>query len=161
MHIRRIKMANTYTQLYIHYVFATHRRLRLIHGNALNELYDYSAGLIRDLNCFLQCIGGMDDHIHLLVGLNPTLSVSDFAQRFKANTSRFINERGWVIGKFNWQNGFGAFSVSQSGLEQVRDYIAKQKEHHVNMRFMAEYETLLGKYRVIYDEKYLFEEPVD
>jgi len=156
-----MKMANTYTQLYIHYVFATQKRLRLFHDNAQKELYDYSAGLTRDLNCFFQCIGGMEDHIHLLVGLHPTLSVSDFAQRFKANTSRFINEKGWVIGKFNWQNGFGAFSVSQSGLEQVRDYIAKQEEHHGNKRFIAEYEALLGKYRVKYAEKYLFAEPED
>ena len=156
-----MKMANTYTQIYVHYVFATQKRLRLIHDNAQNELYNYSAGLTKELKCFLQCIGGMEDHIHLLVGLHPTLSVSDFAQRFKANTSRFINEKGWVIGKFNWQNGFGAFSVSQSGLEQVRDYIAKQKEHHCKMRFKDEFEALLGKYMVKYDEKFTFEEPQD
>jgi len=117
------KMPNTYTQIYIHYVFATEIRMPLIKGDKQQELYAYSAGIVRDLNCFMQCIGGMEDHVHLLVGLHPTLSVSEFAQKFKANTSRFINEKGWVLGKFNWQGGFGAFSVSQSGLMQVRDYI--------------------------------------
>jgi len=152
-------MPNTYTQIYIHYVFATEIRLRLLTGEMQNELYSYAAGIIKALGCFLQCIGGMEDHIHILIGLHPNLSVSEFAQKVKANTSRFINEKGWVHGKFKWQEGFGAFSVSQSGLERVREYIKHQKEHHQHQTFAGEYETLLAKYNVNYDNKYVFHEP--
>jgi REP element-mobilizing transposase RayT len=140
-------------------VFATDIRLRLLTLERQNELYAYAAGIIKELNCFLQCIGGMEDHIHILVGINPSLSVSEFAQKIKANTSRFINEKGWVQGKFHWQEGFGAFSVSQSGLERVREYIAHQKEHHLRHTFISEYETLLTRYKVDYDQKYVFHEP--
>ena len=152
-------MPNTYTQIYIHYVFATEVRLRLLTEDMQNELYAYAAGIVKDLNCFLQCIGGMEDHIHILIGLHPTLSVSEFAQKIKANTSRFINEKGWVCGKFKWQEGFGAFSVSQSGLEKVRDYIKNQKEHHNHQSFSTEYETFLNKYNIIYDPQYVFHRP--
>ena len=107
-----IDMAGTYTQIYIHYVFAIKSRLRLVNEDIQKELYNYIAGITRELKCFLQCIGGTEDHIHLLIGLHPTLSVSEFAQKLKANTSRFINENGWALGKFSWQEGFGAFSVS-------------------------------------------------
>ncbi|MDD4308911.1 MAG: transposase [Candidatus Cloacimonetes bacterium] len=103
----------------------------------------------------------MEDHIHLLVGLHPTLSVSEFAQKFKANTSRFINEKGWGLGKFKWQDGFGAFSVAQSGLEKVRDYIVHQEEHHSNKSFLSEYESLLTKYQIKYDKSYVFHDSLE
>ncbi len=149
-------MANTYTQIYIHYVIATQHRMRFLTADIQKELYAYAAGLTRELNCFLQCIGGIDDHLHILVGLHPTLAVSEFAQKLKANTSRFINEKGWALGKFQWQEGFGAFSVSQSGLDQVRDYIGNQAEHHLRQSFSSEYEELLARYRVNFDKRYLF-----
>jgi REP element-mobilizing transposase RayT len=103
----------------------------------------------------------MEDHVHLLIDLHPTLSVSEFAQKFKANTSRFINEKGWALGKFQWQGGFGAFSVAQSGLERVRDYITQQEQHHRNQSFKNEYESLLKKYRVKYDTRYVFHDPLE
>jgi len=151
-------MADTYTQIYIHYVFATKTRIRIINSDIQEELYNYVAGLTRELGCFLQCIGGMEDHMHLLIGLHPTMSVSTFAQKMKANTSRFINDQGWAWGKFSWQEGYGAFSVSQSGLGQVREYLSHQKEHHQSSSFIHEYESLLAKYHVDYEKKYLFEE---
>ena len=154
-------MPNTYTQVYIHYVFATELRLRLLTEEMQKELYSYSTGIIKELNCFLQCIGGTDDHIHLLIGLHPTISVSEFAQKIKANTTRFINDKGWVHGKFKWQEGYGAFSVSQSGLESVRDYIQHQKEHHKKQSFSHEYESLLTKYNINDDKLYVFHDPVD
>jgi putative transposase len=148
-------MPNTYTQIYIHYVFATQHRKRFLNEEIQKELYDYTAGCIKNLNCFLQCIGGIDDHIHILVGLRPTLSVSEFAQKVKANTSRFINAKGWAFGKFQWQEGFGAFSVSQSGLGKARQYIANQAEHHRRQSFSSEYEELLAKHKIDYDKRYL------
>ncbi|MDZ4181914.1 MAG: IS200/IS605 family transposase [Candidatus Cloacimonadaceae bacterium] len=152
-------MPNTYTQLYIHYVFATEIRLRTLTEERQHELYTYAAGVVKELKCFLQCIGGMEDHIHLLIGLHPSLSASEFAQKIKATTSRFINEKGWVHGKFKWQEGYGAFSVSQSGLERVREYIKHQKEHHQRYTFSGEFEALLARHRVSYDNKYVFHEP--
>ena len=104
----------------------------------------------------MQCIGGMEDHIHLLICLHPTLSVSEFAQKFKANTSRFINDKDWALGKFSWQGGFGAFSVSQSALDRVREYISHQEQHHINQTFKEEYEALLTKYRIKFDKSYTF-----
>ena len=154
-------MPNTYTQIYIHYVFATETRFRSITKDRQAELYDYAAGIIKELKCFTQCIGGMEDHIHILIGLHPTLSVSDFAQRIKANTSRFVNEKGWTIGQFRWQEGFGAFSISQSALENVRNYIKNQEAHHQNLSFADEYETLLTRYGVDFNQKYVFHEPTD
>jgi putative transposase len=150
-------MPNTYTQIYIHYVFATRSRMRFLHDRIRKELYDYIAGYTKEMKGFLQCIGGMEDHIHILVGLPPTLSVADFAQKIKANSSRFINEKGWAFGKFKWQEGYGAFSVSQSGLENARSYINHQQEHHAKRSFSSEFEELLNRYKVNYDKQYLFE----
>ncbi len=154
-------MANTYTQIYIHFVFATERRMRFLTPEIRQETYSYLAGCIKDLKGFVQCIGGMDDHIHILVGMPPTLSVSEFAQKVKANSSRFINEKGWVLGKFKWQEGFGAFSVSQSGLENTREYIQNQENHHRKHTFSNEYIALLTRYEIKYDSRYVFHDPVE
>jgi REP element-mobilizing transposase RayT len=142
-------------------VFATKKRQSILRPGAKEEFYRYCAGLVRDFNCFFQCMGGVEDHIHLLVGLDPVLSVSEFAQKFKANTSRLINSKGWVIGKFEWQSGFGAFSVSRSGLERVRQYLSRQDEHHKSKSFMMEYEAMLTKHQVAYSKEYIFVEPSD
>lgn len=150
-------MPNTFTQIYIHYVFATKHRMRFLNVGIQKELYAYTAGITKSLNCFMQCIGGMDDHVHLLIGLHPTLSVSDFAQKIKSNSSRFINQKGWALGKFEWQEGFGAFSISQSGLGKVREYIQNQAKHHQRQSFLDEYEELLTKYQINYDLLYLFQ----
>jgi len=130
-------MAHTYTQIYIHYVFASQKRFRALNKERQIELFNYIAGIIQSLNCFVQCVGGMEDHIHILLGLHPTLSVSECAAKIKANSSRFINEKGWAFGKFAWQEGFGAFSVSQSKLEPVREYIRNQETHHKGRSFVA------------------------
>ena len=151
-------MPNTYTQIYIHYVFATKQRFRMFTETRQEELCNYIAGLIEKLNCFVQSIGGAEDHIHILLGLHPTISVSDCAQKIKANTSRFINEKGWVPGRFNWQEGFGAFSVSHSNLDSVRVYIANQAQHHTKQSFVEEFEAMLSKHLVDYNRLYVFKE---
>ena len=149
-------MANTYTKIYIHLVFATETRDSMIRSDMQAELYAYTAGIVKELKYFFHCIGGTEDHIHLLVGMNPDLALSDFVQKVKANTSRFINEKGWLTGTFRWQNGFGAFSVAQSQLEMVRSYIKNQDQHHHSLSFKDEYETLLQRYQIDYDTKYVF-----
>lgn len=151
-------MPNTYTQLYIHYVFATKRRFRAFTETRQIELYDYTAGLIAKLKCFVHRIGGTEDHMHVLLGLPPTLSVSECAQKIKANTSRFINAQGWTPGQFSWQDGYGAFSVSHSSLEIVRTYIGNQAQHHTKQSFVEEFEALLSKHMVEYNRLYVFRE---
>ncbi|MDD3536442.1 MAG: transposase [Candidatus Cloacimonetes bacterium] len=100
----------------------------------------------------------MDDHIHLLIGLNPTIAISTFVQKVKTNSSRFMNNRAWVTRKFEWQEGYGAFSVSKSKRNQVREYIRNQVEHHQRYSFIDEYKGLLTKHKIDYDERYLFEQ---
>jgi len=99
----------------------------------------------------------MPDHIHILVGLTPDFSISDLVRDIKAGSSKFINDNNWILGKFNWQEGFGAFSYSRSQIDTVIKYILSQEEHHKKKTFKEEYIEFLKKFEIEYDEKYLFE----
>lgn len=105
----------------------------------------------------MYAIGGVADHIHILVSIKPNIAISDLVRDIKANSSKWINEKGLVIGKFKWQEGFGAFSYAQSQLDSVIAYINNQEQHHLKITFRDEYITLLQKFNVGYDEKYVFE----
>lgn len=149
-------MANTYTQIYIHTVFAVRGRLNLIQNENKDELYKYITGIIRNNKQKLIAINGMPDHIHILIGLKPTMCLSDLVRDIKANSSKFINEKKWFDGRFEWQKGFGAFSYSQSQLDRVINYIKNQESHHKKKSFREEYEDFLKKHCVNYDVKYIF-----
>ena len=95
-------MPNTYTQLYVHFVFATRHRMRFLTENIQQDLFCYMGGITEKSNCFMHCIGGVEDHIHLLIGVHPEISVSQLAHKLKANSSRFINEKAWSPWKFEW-----------------------------------------------------------
>ena len=150
-------MADTYTQIYIHIIFAVKGRSNLISSSWKNELYKYITGIITNEAQKLIAINGMPDHIHLLVGLKPTIALSNLVRDIKANSSRFVNEKSWIKGKFEWQHGFGAFSYSHSQLDTIINYINNQEEHHKKKTFKEEYITFLKKFPVEYDEEYLFE----
>jgi putative transposase len=150
-------MPNTYTKIYIQIVFAVKGRQNLIPINHRDELCKYISGIIRNSGQFLIAINCMPDHIHILVGLKPTACLSDMVRDIKANSSRFVNEKEWIRGKFNWQEGFGAFSYSHSHLDIVVDYINDQEKHHCKKVFKDEYIELLEKFNIKYDNKYLFE----
>ncbi len=152
-------MADPYTKIYIHYVMATYARFPALFESKQEEFYNYIAGVIRDLGCFVHCIGGVEDHIHILIGLNPAKSIAEVAQKIKANSSRFINQQNWLPGKFSWQGGYAAFSVSASMKENVRKYIKNQKEHHKRNSFMDEYISLLEKHGIEYNQKHIFHQP--
>lgn len=152
-------MANSYTQLYVHCVFATHARFPAFSETRQKELYAYMAGIIRELGCFVHCIGGAEDHVHILLGLPPSILISEVVQKIKNNSSRFINQQNWLPGKFNWQQGYAAFSVSASARERVRAYINNQKEHHKRYSFKDEYISLLERHGIKYDERYVFHQP--
>lgn len=150
-------MANTYTQLYVHVVFAVKGRLGLIRKPWKEELLEYIAGIVRNRGQKLIIINSMPDHVHMLLGLKPDIALSDLIRDIKANSSRFINERRWVRGRFNWQEGFGAFSRSQEELKRVITYIENQEAHHSSKCFLDEYIEMLQEYHIQYDNKYLFE----
>lgn len=149
-------MANTYTQIHIHAVFAVQNRLSLIHPSFKDELYKYIAGIIRNHDHKLLVINGMPDHVHILFGFRPTQSLSDLMQDIKGSSSKWINEKNLVKGKFSWQQGYGAFAVGYKDLNKVTAYIQNQEEHHQQKNFMEEYLNFLKENDITFDEKYIF-----
>ncbi len=150
-------MANTYTQIYIQVVFALQGRQNLIRPEFKDELYKYITGIIRSHEQKLIEINGVADHIHLLIGLKPSMALSDLVRAIKANSSKFINEKGWIKGRFNWQEGFGAFSYGHSQLDAIIGYIQNQEKHHQRESFKVEYLSLLRKFDVAFRDEYLFD----
>ena len=150
-------MANTYTQMYIQIVFAVKRRQNLIQKKWKDELHKYICGIVNGKGQKVYAIGGVEDHIHILVSIKPNIAISDLLRDIKANSSKWINENEFVRGKFQWQEGFGAFSYAQSQLDNVIAYVNNQEQHHQKKTFKVEYLTLLQKFNIEYDEKYLFE----
>lgn len=148
-------MAHTHTNLLTHIVFGTQARLPLITADIKAELFAYMSGLVKELKGKAIIINGVLDHVHLLIMLPPNVHVSDAMRFVKANSSRWVKER--FNKKFAWQKGFGAFSVSRSGVDAVVKYIADQERHHQKSDFRAEYVSLLDKNEVDYDEKYLWD----
>jgi len=150
-------MANTYSQIYIQIVFAVQGRQSLIHADHKEEIQKYIAGIIRKQNQKLIAIGGMPDHLHALIGMKPGIALSDLVRDVKSDSSVFINSKRWVRGKFNWQEGFGAFSYGRSQLDSVAKYIENQEEHHSRRTFKDPYLSLLKRFKVDYDDRYLFQ----
>ena len=149
-------MANTYTQIYVHYVFAVQNRLSLIQSKWKNDLHKYIAGIVEQQGHKLLQIGGMSDHVHALVSMNPKQSSSDLMFHVKRSSSLWINDNRLVMGKFSWQDGFGAFSYGKSQISNVANYIENQEIHHKKRNFMEEYLELLKLFEIEYDERYLF-----
>jgi REP element-mobilizing transposase RayT len=143
--------------MYIQIVFAVKRRQNLIQKNWKDELHKYICGIVNGKGQKVYAIGGVEDHIHILVSIKPNISISDLVRDIKANSSKWINENEFVRGKFQWQDGFGAFSYAQSQLDNVIAYINNQEQHHQKKTFKDEYLTLLQKFNIEYDEKYLFD----
>ena len=150
-------MANTYSQIHIQIVFAVKGRQNLIRKEHREELHKYITGIVTNKGQKLFAVFAMPDHVHILVSINPNISISDLVRDIKANTSKFINESQWIKGKFNWQQGFGAFSYSKSSVDNVVKYILSQEQHHQKKTFKEKYLTFLNKFEIEYDEKYLFD----
>ncbi len=151
-------MANTYTQIHIQFVFAVKYRDGVIHASWKDELYKYITGVVQNNKHKMICINGMPDHIHIFIGVRPTQSISDLMQDVKGNSSKWINEKNFVKGKFEWQEGYGAFSYSKSQMKDVIKYIENQEQHHQKKTFREEYIEFLQKFEIEYDEKYIFKE---
>jgi REP element-mobilizing transposase RayT len=153
-------MANTYTQIHIQFVFVVKYRDGLIHLSFKDELYQYIAGIIKYHNHKLLAINGMPDHIHVLVGMRPTQSISDLLQDIKGSSSKWINKKKFLKVKFEWQEGYGAFSYSKSQVNNVINYIKNQEQHHSIKSFRQEYLEFLELFEVAYDERYIFKDPI-
>jgi putative transposase len=149
-------MANTYTQIHIQVVFAVQNRLSLIGNDWKDELYKYLSGVAQNNSHKVLQINGMSDHIHILIGLRPTQALADLMQMVKEDSSKWINTKGFVKGKFSWQSGYGAFSYSKNQVPRVIDYIHDQEKHHSKRSFLEEYEELLKIHELEYDQRYLF-----
>ncbi len=152
-------MANTYTQIHLQFIFAVKYRDGLIQPTWENELYKYITGIVQNHEHKMLAINGMPDHIHLLVGLRPTQSISELMQDVKGNSSKWINENKLVRSKFEWQQGYGAFSYGITQVPKVIAYIQNQKTHHGKKTFLEEYQEFLKIFHVEYDERYIFKMP--
>ncbi|MEA3452384.1 MAG: IS200/IS605 family transposase [Bacteroidota bacterium] len=149
-------MANTYTQIYLQFVFAVKGRQNLIRDEFRDELHKYITGIIQNRKQKLIAINSMPDHIHIFVGFGTTITIADLIHDVKIASTEFIKSKGW-LDKFSWQNGYGAFSYSRSHINAVTKYILNQQKHHKRKTFKEEYIEFLEKFKIEYNDKYLFE----
>ena len=150
-------MAGTFTQIYIQAIFAVNGRSNLLQKPWSDEVFKYMAGIIRNKGQKPIIVNGVANHVHMFVGLQPAMAVSDLVRDVKNNTTNFINDRKLIRGKFSWQEGYGAFSYAHSQIETVYNYILRQEEHHKQKTFKEEYSDFLKKFNVEFNEKYLFD----
>jgi len=150
-------MPNTFSQIYLQFVFAVSQRRSLIPREHKEELHKYITGLVQRRNAKMLAVHCMPDHVHLFVGFKPTSSISDFVKEIKVESNQFINSKKWVDGKFKWQEGYGVFSYSPSHVDTVVKYVLNQEEHHHSKSFKVEYFEFLKKFNITFDEKYAFD----
>jgi REP element-mobilizing transposase RayT len=151
-------MANTYTQLYIHVVFAVKGRANVISKSWRDQLYQYITGIVKNKNQKLMIINGVGDHLHILLSLKPDCILSELIRDIKSNSSKWVNDNGYVMGKFEWQSGFGAFSLGATQLIALTNYIKNQEEHHHKKTFREEYIEFLKDYEIDFKSEYIFED---
>ena len=154
-------MANTYTQLYIQCVFAPKFRAAMLQPQWDERLRAYISTIAKTNGHKMIAINNMPDHLHLFVGLNPTQSISEMMRIIKGDSSEWINRENLTARKFQWQEGYGAFSYSRSQIDAVLKYIMNQQEHHRKITFLDEYKKMLEKFAIGYDEQYIFKLPED
>ena len=149
-------MPNTFSQIYLQFVFAVQHRQCVIPSAHKEEIHKYITALVQNRKSKMLAINSMPDHIHIFVGFKPNVLISDFVKEIKFESNTFINSKGWIKGKFSWQEGYGVFSYSHSQIGSVINYIQNQEKHHQKKTFRQEYLEFLEKFDVPFDEKYLF-----
>jgi putative transposase len=152
-------MPNTYTQLYIHLIFAVKFRQSLIEKEWKDRLHKYMTGIFQNNGHKVIQINSMPDHLHVFIGFHPNQSLSSIVQNVKTESSKWVNSNKFLPGKFHWQEGFGAFTYSKSQLDNVANYIINQEEHHRKKTFRDEYREFLNSFGVDWNENYIFKEP--
>ncbi len=153
-------MAGTYSQIYLHVVFAVKYRHGLLAASWRPRLLQYLNATIQEEHHKPLCLNGVADHVHLAIGIRPAQSVSELVQRIKQASSRWINDERLTVGKFAWQEGYGAFSVSPTHLPKLFAYIENQEAHHRERTFRAEYQQILEAYGIAYEDAHTFQEPI-
>lgn len=148
--------SGTYTQIYIHFIFAVKFRESVLYPKIQNELFSFLSGTINGMKHKSLAINGMPDHIHILLALNPVMAISDLAKELKRSSSNFINSKNWMPGKFQWQTGYGGFSYSKSQIDSVIKYIKNQKLHHKEKTFREEYQNFLQEFNIDYNPDFIF-----
>lgn len=149
-------MSNTYSQLYMHIVFAVQGRANRIEPHWKEELHRYITGIVTQKEQKLMCINSMPDHVHMLIGFKPECHIADLVRDIKSNSSRWVNAQRFTTETFRWQKGYGVFSVGYSSLDTLINYILNQEEHHRVKNLREEYIELLAENQIDYDQKYLF-----
>jgi putative transposase len=149
-------MAHTYTSLLTHIIFSTKERFPSLDAEIRDEVEKYVCGVGRNIGVKMIAVKSVVDHAHMLVEVPASMPVSEVVGKLKANTSRYIHEKDPARSKFAWQQGYGAFSVGRSGVDDVVRYIANQEEHHRKRTFQEEYLEFLARYQIAYDEKYVW-----
>ncbi|MDR6803795.1 REP element-mobilizing transposase RayT [Dyadobacter sp. BE34] len=152
-------MANTYSQVHLHFIFAPKFRQALICNSWETSLYKYITGIVEARQHKMIAINGMSDHVHMLIGFRTTQSIADLMQDVKADSSQWINGNRFCGSRFEWQAGCGVFSYSKSQVPNLVNYIQTQKEHHRKLTFRQEYLSFLKKFEIEYDERYIFKSP--
>ena len=153
-------MPSTHSNLLVHMIFSTKNRLKLIADNWRPELFAYMGGAVHEHKASLLEAGGIEDHLHLLVRIHPSFAIAETVRLIKANSSRWINEQRKIEGKFEWQKGYGVFSVSQSGRDALSQYIRAQREHHSKQTFEDEYLRTLELHGIEFNLEYVFDEAI-
>ena len=151
-------MANTFTQIYIQFVFAIQNRTSLIQASWEDELYKYITGIIKNNKQKLIAINGVQNHVHIFIGYKPHQLIPNLLQDIKGSSSKWINKKGFVRGKFSWQEGYAAFSYSHSQIKTVARYVENQKQHHKIKTFQEEYTEFLNKFNIFYDDRYILKD---
>ena len=150
-------MPNTFSQIYLQFVFAVKHRQSLIPAAHKEELHKYITALVQNRGAKMLAVHCMPDHLHFFIDFKPTISISDFVKEIKVESNEFINNKGWLKGKFNWQEGYGVFSYGHSQIDSVCKYVLNQEAHHKKKTFRQEYHEFLEKFAVPYEERFLFE----
>jgi len=151
-------MPQSLAQVYLHIVFSTKNRTAFLQDKLLrNELHRYLGGTCRNLDSPSLVVGGVEDHVHVLCRFSRTITIADFVRELKRESSKWLKTKTADLAAFQWQQGYGAFSISPAHVEQLRTYIARQEEHHRKETFQDELRRILGKYGVKYDERYLWD----
>ena len=151
-----VDMAHTYTSTNIHYIFGTKNCAKIIVKGIQSRLWAYIGGVARNNNMKAIQVGGITDHVHIILSIPPTITVAKAIQLIKGNTSKWINDERIIRGRFSWQQGYGAFSVSYSQLHNVIRYIQNKAIHHRKFTFKEEYLMLLERNNIQYDDRYLY-----
>jgi putative transposase len=151
-------MANTYHQIYLQAIFATKYRNAVIDKEWKSKLYGVIGNLINETNCKTIIVNGVEDHVHCFLGLKPVVSISELMKTVKSKSSKYINDHKLTAERFEWQEGYGVFSYGQSSVDKVYKYIQNQEAHHKKQTFRDEYLAFLKKFKIAYDEQYIFQE---